>query len=455
MSFVRMSKWLSVSIAALLLSACGSLGDGSKPESLEIRRPVSSALLGPTSNKAFVCFIEQMQAVAEDSEGRLGDFSSRVIWASSNPDVAQISNGEIQLPGDPTRAYASGVVIPKAAGTTTITARFSKLSASYELVVGEPSAISITPTSLSLARYSQSPFTLQAVIDGYTRDVTALARWTIDEAEESDTTTDIASIGSSGVVLANKTLGTLTARATLDACPAGSPSAALVANLTSAINVRALSSLSVAREFSAPLVIGTTEKFTITGHFDGTDQTQDLSLQIRFENVDAGGVVDTAGSAIAGGTSPANFVLASSVGTTRVRPRYPSADREDFPTVNGPISEVTTIERTFASFVVTPATATVAPFEAQQFRAIATYADGATQDITRHVAWTYPEDVLRELQREGIRDRFDLISIGGSYTDAGLVTSRQLSDSESTIRAIRGTGDDAVEQTATFTVDAP
>lgn len=446
MPFVRASKLLPVCVTALLLSACGGLGDGSRPESLEIGRP-ATALLGLTSTKAFVCFPEQLQVIATDSDGRLGDFTSRVIWTSSNPEVARISNGEIQLEDDPTQAYGNGVLIPKSAGTTTITAKFSKLSASYELTVDTPTAITLTPSSQSLAKFSYAPLKIVATLDGYSRDVTALAKWAIDEAESSDDADDIAVVGTTGVVTAGDTLGNVTARATFQACPEGSPSAALAANLTTAVHVRELSSLSVTREFSAPLVVGTTEKFTITGHFAGTDETQDLSPQILFTSGD---------STIAGGTSPSNYVLAAKAGTTTVTPRYPTTDRDGITTVTGAAQSVEAVDRTFVSYVVTPESATVAPFGEQQFRAIATYADGATQDITRHVTWTYPQEVLDELQDDGITDRYSLVSIGNtSYDNAGLVKSLQLGDSESTIRVIRGSGDDAVEKTATFIVDAP
>lgn len=445
MPFVRVSKLLPVWVTALLLSACGGLGDGSRPETLEIGRPVT-ALLGMTSTKVFVCFPEQMQVIATDTDGRRGDFTTRAIWTSSNPEVAQISNGEIQLEDDPTQAYGSGVLIPKSAGTTTITATFSTLSASYEVTVDAPTAITLSPTSQSLAKYSNAPLKIVAVLDGYTRDVTALAKWSIVEAETTEGTTDIATVGTSGIVTAGKTLGALTARAKFQACPAGSPSAALAENLTTAINVRELAGLTVAREFSAPLVVGTTEKFTITGTFTGTSETQDLSSQIAFTSGD---------STIAGGTSPSNYVIATKAGTTTVTPRYPPTDRDDFPKIMGPDQPVVAVDRTFVSFVVTPETATVSPLGEQQYHAIATYEDGATQDITRHVTWTYPQEVLDEVQRKGITDRSGLISIGSTYLIAGLVKSLQIGDSESTIRAIRGTGDTAVEQTATFTVDAP
>lgn len=452
MSVARVSKFLTVAMATVLLSACG-LGDGSRPVSMEIRRATSS-LLGSTSNKAFVCFADQLQVIATDTDGRLGDFTQRVIWTSSNTAVARISNGDIQIPGDSTQAYASGVVLPQAPGTTIITARFSKLEASYELTVAEPTAISIEPTEQSLARYSSAPIRLRAVVDGYNRDVTALASWSIIEAATDENSDDIAVIGaSSGIVAAGDTLGTRTAKAQLLACPDASPVTTMAANLVSTIRVRALTALSVSREFGTaqPLTVGTTEKFTITGHFDGTDQTQDLSGQARFENVDETGAVDTEGSAVAGGTSPANFVLAASAGSTLLRPRFPPTDRDDFATITGPVQPITTLERTFVSFAVTPTTATVEPFGSQQFTATATYADGATQDITRHVTWTYPQDVIRDV----LTDVIARVTIGNVYSNAGLVTANQLADSESTIRVVRGTGDDAVEQAVTFIVNAP
>ena len=442
MLLARVTKSVSVVMAALVVSACGGLGDGSKPESLEIRRVATSVLLGTNSNKAFVCFPDQLQVVATATDGHLGDFTSRVIWTSSNPDVVAVSNGDIQLPDDATKAYAAGVLIPKAAGTATITAKFSKLSTTYEVVVDEPSSISIEPTSQSLALYSTSLIKVYTVVDGYKRDVTAKATWKIVEADTDTTSTDIGTVGATtGAVAANKTLGTLHAKATLSACPEGSALADTAANLLSTINVRALTSLTVTREFGdtpPALTLGTTEALTLTGHFSGTSETQDLSTQAAYTSTS---------TAIAGSTSPANLILAASVGSVQITPRYPPTDRTDFTTISATPLTVETADRTFTSFVITPATTTVGPFVEKQFHAIATYGDGVTQDITRHVAWALAEGSSDE--------DLALVSIGTTYSLAGLAIARQIDDGEVTIAAKRGTGDTAVTQTATLTVDAP
>src|SRR3546814_9480877 len=101
--------WLSFGVVtAGSLAACSGVGNGSKPDHLEISQ--TQGLLGINSNKSFVCFPEPLTLSIVFDNGRYDSgFATRASWTSSNPDVAAVSNGDILYPGSTTLAYGAGV----------------------------------------------------------------------------------------------------------------------------------------------------------------------------------------------------------------------------------------------------------------------------------------------------------------------------------------------------------
>lgn len=403
--------------AAMLVSACSGIGDGSRPESLEIVRNPATVRLGTHSHKSFVCFPDQMVAILTQTNGDQGVFSDRVTWSSSNPEVALISNGDIPFPDDDTQVYARGVLMPQAAGTTTITAKFSNLSASYDVVVEAPESFTLTPADPALALFSSQQMKLEAKLGGYTRDVTAAVNWSFDEAATDDTTDEIATFnsGSAGLILVNKKVGTLTARAKLAACPENSASAQLAANLSSTVTVLPPVSITVARQFDNgdgtvdPIVVGNSEALTVTAHFDGTDKTQDVSGLSGTTAADA---------TIAAGAI--NRIFGRADGSTTVKVQYPSFAVDGFTQLEATLP-VTVITRTLQSIAIVPASPTMTALSSLQLQALATYQDGATQDVTRFVKWTTSDTKLE--------------TAGFQAQTAGLLLSLQAENAELTVTA--------------------
>src|SRR3546814_18836303 len=83
--------WLSFGVVtAGSLAACSGVGNGSKPDHLEISQ--TQGLLGINSNKSFVCFPEPLTLSIVFDNGRYdSSFATRASWTSSNSDRSEES----------------------------------------------------------------------------------------------------------------------------------------------------------------------------------------------------------------------------------------------------------------------------------------------------------------------------------------------------------------------------
>ncbi len=384
--------------AATVLSACdiGGIGDGNKLETLEIVR--RTALIDSASNASYVCFSDQLQLIGTFSNGGQADYSARGVWRSSNPDVAEVSNGDLRVPGSDTLAYASGTIKPKQAGTTIISADFVGLSASYEVEVKLIPIENFTPgqTDVKLAPETARGLTLQAKVDGYQIDISKAATWTF--ATPDDTVATLATL-SSGIFVIGKSKvgGPLVAQAKLPLCRdendapfAGTPDTFKV-NVT----VEDLASLQLEREFTTDaddrLIVGTSETLKITGVFaDGS--TQDLASQVDVDSSDAETMLPNA-------LVPQLITALKAGGPVELTAKYggddgnDAADDTDPPLVESNTITLSGVEGTLTDFTLTPENSTITALGRQQFTATGTYAltavsdETLTQPITRHVTW--------------------------------------------------------------------
>lgn len=140
-------------VPALLaaLAGCGSIGEGSTIESLEILPANGSAETAPYT--MYQCLRDQLVVIATFSDGTRADFSFRANWTSSDPAIVQVSNNDVPsvfvidgvftpLANVP---YRPGTLIPAGGtGTATITASFIGLHASMNVAVSA-APLSIAP----------------------------------------------------------------------------------------------------------------------------------------------------------------------------------------------------------------------------------------------------------------------------------------------------------------------
>lgn len=441
----RPQHTLAIALAAALVSACdiSGVGDGNKPEKLEILRNPNTSLidLGGDVEQYFLCFPEQLQALLTFTNGGIdssGLLNQRVRWSTSDPAVVEVSNDPdtggavVLIPGSEDQAFAPGILVPRSVGTATITAEFVGLTGSYEVEVREVDSVQINKTTVKVAPETGDLLTLTAMVDGYSLDVTQSPLWMFDTDDEA--VDEIARIGeSTGVITGVGVGGPLTAKADFPLCPQDSK----FADLKATVLVEELAGLQLEREFvDAPnneLIVGTTEKLTVTGRFaDGT--TLDLSGQVPVESSEV--------EVIAPGTAFPQFLTALGAGTAQVEAVYGGDDENDEegdtdpPEVRSNVITLNAVEGELVDFQITPQNPTITALGVQQFIATGTFSVAGqtrTQAITRGVLWA--DSTLDDLATGAV-------DISNSSLSAGRVVSRSIDAGAFKITATRGLATD-------------
>lgn len=280
------------------------------------------------------------------SDGVPRDLTGDVVWSSSIPSVAQVSNASDN----------KGRVTTLATGTTIISASLGGISAGSTLGV-----VGAAPTTLSLAPAQPlvaDGTSLQITATASGLNLTALATW-------SSNNTAVATVsnlkGQRGVVSALSP-GTAQITATL-----GSLSQTVLLSVSSAqlVNLAIL---------PAEVVIprSTSLMLQVTGLFsDGTSQnlTRDAIWSSSSAEI----------ARVENSVPEKGRVEGLAVGSAQVT--------ASFATLNAQQS-VTVTENLLVSLGITPGSATVRAGRSLAFTAVGTFADNSTRDLTRDVTWS-------------------------------------------------------------------
>lgn len=477
-------------LGVTVLSACGGIGDGSRPD--EIRIVAVSATTG-LSGRDFVklfdepqkpvatytCLRDRMTAFVRFSDGDIGDFSRRVKWSSDNTAVATVSNGDEPVPGIDKRFFIPGSFKPVSAAAVNITAEYLGISTTIPVTVREidKSSIEITPLTAAVAPKALQTFQVFALIDGVRTAIAGSRSRYLDALNFKFQTpndeialidgTDPEGVQVLGVAVPEAGAGPMVLDANLTSeCPGVS--------LTVPVQVAEVTSLKLGYEdgfTNGRLITGSTQVVRVIGSYagvdldeNGEDDTQDLSEQCTFESSNPVAVVP--GSIFSG----FNRLLALA-GTTTTQPArvgsaklvatygaVPDPDGEG-PEVEDPGLKSNELDFSVVNVVVdaltigprdgtTPTPVTIAPRASTQFKAVGTYTfDGnvRTIDLSRHVVWEVTEvDGVPIIEGN---EAVVAISSGGNKT-AGLaqsVVGLDDADQESVVtiqaRLVRGVND--------------
>ncbi len=304
------------------------------------------------TNKSFPTGVsQQFTASGSYSDGTTKDLTSTAMWSSSNTSVATITPG----------GMAKGV----APGAVNIVATQSNLSGSLAATVA---SATLTSMAISLATPSVTAGLTDQVTatgkysDGSTRDLSNSVAWTVSKPA-------VASISNSGL-LTGKTSGATVVTATL-----GSLTGTNSLSVTSPLLVSILVSPA-----SASVGVGFTDQFTATGSYsDGSSQNLSSSVTWGVSNsalasISSSGLV----SAVLNGPAIITATSGSITGTAPL-----------------------TITVSLVSIIVTPAFPTIAPGTAQQFKAMGTFTDGSTKDITGTVNWSSSDSTKATIGSSG------------------------------------------------------
>ncbi|MFT4114142.1 beta strand repeat-containing protein [Silvibacterium sp.] len=282
---------------------------------------------------------QQYTAIGTLSDGSTEDLTTSVTWTSSATSVATINSS----------GYATSV----GTGATTITATASGISGSGAMTVTSATVVSVlvTPATVALPAGGTQQLMATAVFtDGTSQNVTTSATY-------ASSNTGVVTASTAGLVTA---VGAGAATLTVSL---GATSTTVPVTITTAV----LTSIAITPSpFS--LAVGESQQMTATGTFsDGS--TQNLTNSVAW----------TSSSPTVATVSLNGLVIASQPGTATIS------------ATNGLITASSTLTATSAvvtAIAVSPAAATLAAGQTQQYAATATMSDGSQQNVTSSVHWS-------------------------------------------------------------------
>jgi hypothetical protein len=277
-------------------------------------------------------------------------------WSSSNTAKALISNA----------AGSEGIAGSLATGSTTITHTCGAINGSTTLTVTAAtlSSITVTPVNPSLAIGFNLQFTATGIFsDSSTQDLTEDGTCSWSSSVPGNATVSSAA-GSRGLATPVSTGSTTI----MHTCGAVSGSTTLTVTNPTLMGVSVTPA-------SPSIANGTGSQFTATGTFSDST-TQDITTQVTWSSSATG--VATISNA-AGSEGYASGVGAGSSTITATHAGTGKTDTTTLAVTNA----------TLSSIAVTPNGAVAIGYgTTQQFTAIGTYSNGATQNITDLVTWS-------------------------------------------------------------------
>ena len=331
----------------------------------------------------------QYAAIGTYTDASILDITDSVTWASTNTDVASISNA----------AGSEGLVTAQAIGATKITATSGAISDTTNLTVTVPALVSIvvTPVNDSIAKGLTLQFTATGTYsDASTLDITDSVIW-------SSTISSVATIsnaaGSEGLASAQN-IGTaiITAK---DGAVSDST------NFT--VTVPELVSIAVT-PIDDSIASGLTLQYTSIGTYTDAS-TVDITDSVTWSSSNTG-VATISNSAGSEG-----LTTAQNIGTAVIT------------ATSGSVSDstnLTVLAPALVSIVVTPVDDSIAKGLTLQYTAIGTYTDASTLDITDTVTWSSTNTGIATISNAaGSEGLVDALAIGATKITA---TSGAISD---------------------------
>jgi len=339
-------------VAAGTATLTASLGGVSASLSVVVTAATLSSLaITPDQPSLAAGTSQPLAATGTLSDGTTFDATAQVVWASSDPTVASVSNA----------AGSQGLVAGLVSGSVTVSATLGGVSASTTVTVTNARllSISISPASPSVPNGLTETFTATGLYsDGSTQDLTAQVAWTSSDPTVAGISNAAGSAGLASALAVGST--------TITAAAAGGISGQTTLTVVSATLV----SLSVSPT-NPTLAKGTRQAFGAVGIYsDGS--SQDVTTQVTWSSSDATVIAVSnaqgtagAGTCLAPGSATVSATLAGITGST----------------------SVTVTSAVIVSLAIEPPGPSLASGTTLQLAAIATYSDATAQDVTGQVTW--------------------------------------------------------------------
>lgn len=309
---------------------------------------LSSISVSPSTPKVPKGMTKAFTATAKFSDGTTQDVTKMAAWSVKDTVGTNVATVD-----------TTGVATATEVGKTRVSARFMTKS-SYTTMEVTPATLltlAVSPSSPTIAKGTSEVFTARGTFsDGSVTDLTSLVTWAVADVMGSG----VASIDSSGKAF-GKAQGVAAVSAEyLD----------IVTETRLTVTAAAVASLSLTPG-SASIAKGTTQRFTAVASLtDAT--TQDVTAVAAWSAMDLDGIgvasVDSSGTA-----------RGNNIGRSRIRVTYGGKSVES-------VLQVTPAVLT--ALAVEPASTSIALGLSKSLRAVGTYSDGSTLDLSASVLWS-------------------------------------------------------------------
>jgi hypothetical protein len=370
---------LIMTCAMIALGGCGgkngSIGTGGGASltsvSLTPTNPTITLSTSPASTQPF-------DTMGHYSFGNPKNITNQLTWLSLDTTVATIDNKGVATAVGSGRVIITGTILDPVGGKT--------FQVSTVLtVVPQLTGITISPASAQIAKGTAQQFTATGKYnDGTSPDITALVGW-------NSTQSGVASVssppGTQGLAL-GAGAGSTSISASLGTVSSGS----------STLTVSSANLVSIAVTPGGPTVpLATSERLVATGTFDdGT--TQDLSRNVTWTTLNAHSRVAR--------VSSTGIATGLGLGSETITATALSSGINGSTTVTVDESSVTAINVLPVGMVQFPGALFPEPVVAngtrQQMRAVATFKDGSSLDVTgiQGVAWSSTDTAVAMIVQE-------------------------------------------------------
>jgi len=302
----------------------------------------------------------EFHASGHFSDGQNRDISDQVIWASSQEEVASISN----LPGSTGRAHG------KTVGESEISAQLNGVSASTQLTVSQAvvQSIDVSGASPSLPNGLTRQFSaLGHFSDGQSAPITDQVNWT--SSDES-----VAVIGADGLATAKKP-GNTQIRATLGA---------VTGQAELLVSEALLESLTI-EPADSQLPKGLTSQLTATGHYsDGSPRNLTEEVTWSSSNESAATVSNAEGRH--------GQARALEIGETTVKAQLGAQE------ATTPLTVTSAVVKTI---LISPTRLSLAVGLGSNLKATAVFSDGKQSLVTGQVTWSSDQGQFASVNSAG------------------------------------------------------
>ena len=302
----------------------------------------------------------QFTAMGTYTDNSTQNLTAKVVWSSSNPTVATVSNAS---------GY-DGLGTALTSGSVTVTATLGGVSGSTALTVTPATlmSIAVTPTNPSIAIGLTNPFIATGTYtDNSTQDLTGSVAWTSSNTTVASVSNASGSQGlamgvSAGSVTITAALGSVSGSTGLTVTPAALVSIALIPANPSIAN-------------------GTSQQFAATGTYTD-NSTQPLTTSVTWSSS------DTTVASISNASGSNGLATTVSQGAVTIT--------ATLGTVSGSTG-LTVTPAALVSIALIPANPSIANGTSQQFAATGTYTDNSTQPLTTSVTWSSSDTTVASI----------------------------------------------------------